>query len=188
MKNWKIILVMLMFLIGCNAGPDKDALLLDKYEAAYSDLLSNDKFIVDSSFYDIEIAVNKIENNRYRVDAIIDNPKVAMYNVQVITEINSVGIEQFEEAVPSLGIVDQSVYHLIPYQVNKEEGFYAGLVVSGVSDKPKGDIILSIAWTDYAETESNKEYLELSYDVDGEEDIEEDSEAAEEEIEEGEDE
>ena len=91
-----------------------------------------------------------------------------MYNIQVIAELDSIGVEQFDKVIPSLGIVDQSVYHLIPFQVNKDEGFYGGLVVSGVSDKAQGTIIIEIAWTDYSETVSYQEFLKFNYDIEPE--------------------
>ena len=162
MKIWKIILLMLIFLVGCEKAEESD-LLLDKYKAAYGDLVSSDKFNSSSAYFDIETVVNKIEIGKFRIDTIIDNPKVAMYNVQVIAEINSNGIQQYEEVLPSLGIVDQSHYHLIPFQVNKDEGFYGGLVISGVSEKSEGEVILKINWTDYAETKSYEEFIEVSY-------------------------
>ncbi|NLC55191.1 MAG: hypothetical protein GX769_04835 [Erysipelothrix sp.] len=168
MRKGKILVAMLLLLAGCTTKPNKDDLLLQKYKAAYNDLVSNDKFLSDSSYYDLEVVVNKIENNKYRVDAIIDNPKVAMYNIQVIAELDSIGVEQFDKVIPSLGIVDQSVYHLIPFQVNKDEGFYGGLVVSGVSDKAQGTIIIEIAWTDYSETVSYQEFLKFNYDIEPE--------------------
>lgn len=179
MKIWKIILLMVIFLVGCNS-PEESDLLLDKYKAAYGDLVSSDKFNSSSAYFDIETVVNKIEIGKFRIDTIIDNPKVAMYNVQVIAEINSNGIQQYEEVLPSLGIVDQSHYHLIPFQVNKDEGFYGGLVISGVSEKSEGEVILKINWTDYAETKSYEEFIEVSYgkaeEIEDEEVIEETNE------------
>ncbi|HZJ86093.1 MAG TPA: hypothetical protein VFC83_03130, partial [Erysipelotrichaceae bacterium] len=87
---------------------------------------------------------------------------------------------QYEEVLPSLGIVDQSHYHLIPFQVNKDEGFYGGLVISGVSEKSEGEVILKINWTDYAETKSYEEFIEVSYgkaeEIEDEEVIEETNE------------
>lgn len=162
MKIWKIILLMLIFLVGCEKAEQND-LLLDKYKAAYGDLVSSDKFNSSSAYFDVETVVNKIEAGKFRVDTIIDNPKVAMFNIQVIAEINSNGVQQYEEVLPSLGIVDQSHYHLIPFQVNKDEGFYGGLVVSGVSDSLDGEVILKINWTDYAETKSYEEFIRISY-------------------------
>ena len=181
MKIWKIILLMVIFLVGCES-PEQNDLLLDKYKAAYGDLVSSDKFNSSSAYFDVETVVNKIEIGKFRIDTIIDNPKVAMYNVQVIAEINSNGIQQYEEVLPSLGIVDQSDYHLIPFQVNKDEGFYGGLVISGVSEKSEGEVILKINWTDYAETKSYEEFIEITYGK-VEEEIE-DEEVVEEEVEE----
>ena len=166
MKKFLFILVMLLLVVGCTDNPNSDELLLEKYKTAYNDLVGNDKFDTSSTFYDIDVVVNELGSNEYRVDAIIDNPKVAMYNVEIIAELNSIGVEQFEEVVPSLGIVDQAYYNLIPFQVNKDEGFYAVLVVSGISDKPKGEIILKINWSDYAETQSYQEFLKIPYDID----------------------
>ena len=179
MKILKIILLMLIFLVGCES-PEESDILLDKYKAAYGDLVSSDKFNSSSAYFDVETVVNKIDAGKFRIDTIIDNPKVAMYNVQVIAEINSNGVQQYEEVLPSLGIVDQSHYHLIPFQVNKEEGFYGGLVVSGVSDSLDGEVILKVNWTDYAETKSYEEFIKVSYgetlEVEEDEVVEEDVE------------
>lgn len=165
MRKLIILLIMAIFLIGCNNQPDRQELLLNKYKAAYNDLVTNDKFETSSTFYDLDVVVNKIANKQYRVDIIIDNPKVAMYNIEVIAELDSIGLEQYEEVIPSLGIVDQSVYHLIPFQVNKEEGFYAGLVLSGLTEQAAGDGILKIKWTNYAETKTYEEFLSFKYDI-----------------------
>lgn len=169
MKKIIMLITIMLFLAGCVSNPKDEDILFEKYEAAYSDLLSNDKFESSSNFFDSEVVVNKVKEDEYRIDTIIDNPKVAMYNVQVIAEINSLGIKEYKEVNPSLGIVDQSVYHLIPYQVNQDQGFYEGLVVSGLSDKKAGDVIFEITWTNYAETEQFQEFLKLDYDIDFEE-------------------
>ena len=177
MRKYITILLVILVLVGCSKKPAKTDILLEKYEAAYGDLINNDKFEESSTFYDVEVVINKVADGNFRIDTIVDNPKVAMYKVQIIADINSNGVEQYEQVVPSVGIVDQATYNLIPFQVNHDEGFYAGLVVSGISKQDKGDVIVEVTWTDYAETKSYQEFLKLTYDINPVEEVEEEQEA-----------
>ena len=55
MRKLIILLIMAIFLIGCNNQPDRQELLLNKYKAAYNDLVTNDKFETSSTFYDLDV-------------------------------------------------------------------------------------------------------------------------------------
>lgn len=154
---------MILLLSACSHESSREEVLLSKYETAYNELVENDKFVNNSEFYNLEVVVTEIENNEYRIDVILDQPNVAMYNVQMIMELNSRGIEQYDEMIPSLGIVDDTQYNLIPNQVNKDNGFYAGLILSAVSSQPTGEIQLMISWSDYAGTKNFEEFIQLPY-------------------------
>lgn len=161
--KYTLILMMVLLLTGCTKENSRDEVLLNKYETAYNELVENDKFMSNSEYYNLEVVVSEIENNNYRIDVILDQPNVAMYNVQMIMEVNSQGIEQYQEMIPSLGIVDDTQYNLIPNQVNKENNFYAGLILSAITDKPLGDVKIMISWSDYAGTKDFEEFISLPY-------------------------
>lgn len=159
-----LIFIVLLILGGCSDEQSRDEVLFTKYEAAYNQLISNDKFNDKSDFYNLGLEVYELSNGEYRVDVILDQPNVAMYNVQMIMELDSKGIEQFDEIIPSLGIVDNSEYNLIPNQVNNENNFYSGLILSALSEKDNGVINLMVTWSNYANTKQFVEYIELEYD------------------------
>lgn len=161
--KYTLILIVLLLISGCSNESSREEVLLSKYETAYNELVENDKFANNSEFYNLEVVVTQLDNNQYRVDVIMDEPQVAMYNVQMIMEVNSQGLEQYEEMIPSLGIVDDTQYNLIPNQVNKDNGFYAGLVLSAITNKPTGDIQLMISWSDYAGTKDFEEFISFPY-------------------------
>lgn len=167
MKN-KILIVLIMLIItsGCSKTVDRKEILLEKYESAYSELLAKDDFLEGSEHYNIEVAVNKLEDQSYRVDVIIDEPNIAMYNIVAIMEINSTGVMQLDEVNASLGLVDDEKFNLIPNQSKTEAGFYSGLILSGISDKSSGDVIVMINFTNYSQTKSFNECIKLQYDVD----------------------
>ncbi len=164
MKTKYIIILIFMLLISaCSNDSSREEVLLKKYETAYNELVENDKFVNNSEYYNLEVIVTELEDQQYRVDVILDQAQVAMYNVQMIMELNPQGLEQYKDMIPSLGIVDDTQYNLIPNQVNKENGFYAGLVLSAITDKPSGDLQLMIQWSDYSGTKDFEEFIELQY-------------------------
>lgn len=155
---------MILVLGGCNKLQKSDDVQFEKYQKAYEKLNDQDHFLTVSSFYDIELVVNEVDD-QYRLDVIVDNPKVAMYNIEMIYEINPTGKMQFETTLPSIGIVDNTTYNMVPYQVNENKGFHKGIVASGLTDKESGSVIVYITWTDYAKTKETTEFIELYYDA-----------------------
>lgn len=165
-KQYIILLISLLFITGCNKKSSRNEVLLNKYETAYNELIENDTYISNSEFFDLEVVVTKLSNQEFRVDVILDNPQLAMYNVQMMMELNSTGVAQYDEVIPSLGIVDDTQYNLIPYQSNKDNGFYSGLVLSAISKNETGNIYLMIDWTNYDSTKAFSQFVELEYNQD----------------------
>lgn len=164
MKNKVALIIVLLFiLVGCNKESSREEILLKKYETAYSELVSNNKFEEKSEFFKLEVVTQKLSVGGYRVDVIMDEPQVAMYNIQLLMELDSKGIEQFETINPSLGIVDDTEYNMIPNQVNEINSFYEGLILSSISEHEEGSLKMMITWTNYANTKRFVEFIELPY-------------------------
>ena len=71
----------------------------------------------------IRLVVNKIDDNNNRYDIIIDNPKINMYHLQAIAKVS----QDENESLPSLGILENDVFSLIPNLVDKANGIYKGV-------------------------------------------------------------
>lgn len=167
MKSKLIILVMIITLLSaCSNTNQRDEILLNKYESAYEKLANHDNFEILSDYYQIELVVSEVESGSHRIDLILDEPQVAMYNIEMMMEVNPTGSQQYDEVLSSLGIVDDLTYNLIPNQVNADNGFYEGLVLSSVSDQVKGEVKVLITWTNYSSTQNFEEFIVLSYDND----------------------
>lgn len=159
-----IVMIMILMLSACSKSSERTDQYFAKYESAYETLSSHDKLENSSNYYNLEVVTNKIEDGTYRVDLILDKPQVAMYNVEMLVELNPTGTTQYDEVLPSLGIVEDLKYNLIPNQVNIDNGFYEGLILSGISDKSKGTLKVSVSWSNYASTKQFEEFIQLPYD------------------------
>lgn len=159
-----IVMTMLLMLSACSKSSERNDQFFTKYESAYETLASHEKLENSSDYFNLEVVTNKIEDGNFRVDLILDNPQVAMYNVEMLVELNPTGLTQYDEVLPSLGIVDDLKYNLIPNQVNIDNGFYEGLILSGISDQSKGTLKLSVSWSNYASTKQFEEFIQLPYD------------------------
>ena len=87
----------------------------------------------------------RVEDGSYRYYIILDDPKIAMYNVMMIAVENGVSYQECETMVPSFGIFEDRV-SLVPGQVNYEEGYVKGISISGQSDKDTMDLLILVRW------------------------------------------
>ena len=169
----KVIIMMSLFLLlsACSSKDSKNELNLSKYEAAYETLISNDKPLNTSKFYQLEAVATKLSNGDVRVDVILDQANVAMYNIAMIMDIHNSKEIQDDEIIPSLGIVDDLKYNIIPNQVNSNNNFYAGLVLSAISSNENGQVKIGVTWTNYSGTETFDEVILMPYSTEFKEDV-----------------
>lgn len=164
MKSKLLILIVFLLLISaCSNKNQREEILVERYEEAYENLSSQDKFAGLSDYYKVEVVASKTDDGKFRVDLILDQAEIAMYNIEIMMEINPTGLLQFDQVLPSLGIVDDLKYNLIPNQVNTDNGFYEGLVLSGLSDKASGQVSIMVKWTNYTATKVFEEFISLEY-------------------------
>ena len=128
---------MLLVLTGCSLFNKKDVKndQLEAYYGYYEEILNCDILSSNSDDFDFEFVVNKVDEKQYRFDLIIDEPKVAMYEIKVLAIVDNIdeGINR-EEMMPSIGIIDGTSYNMIPHQVDKEQNYVEGLILSFISE------------------------------------------------------
>ena len=106
MKKFLIISITLIFcLTGCNKTTKIDQ-EKDDYLAIKQDLLNNNNFIQEEELpFDLNIYVNRVNDEEISYRAIIDNEKENMHNVKAILVHNYFTDDIF----PSIGIFDDGV-------------------------------------------------------------------------------
>jgi hypothetical protein len=162
-KKLLVIMMVLVMLAGCK----KDTRMIDeeKYNAYltyYQALLDYENKLETSRYYNIELVCNALAENRYRYDVIINDPKIAMYDVQVLMVAENVaGVINKDVMMPSEGIFSDVEYNMIPYQVDYEKNYVSGFDLSLVSDESPIHVAVMVAWKDKNKNNSYREYFSL---------------------------
>jgi hypothetical protein len=164
MRKWTVIIILTLILSGCQwfDNDDIDEAKFQRYSAYYTSIFDNDRFVLSSEYYDLEVAMNKIDDDEYRYDVIIDSPKIAMYAIEIMIIENNITPEVANKMMPTLGIFEDVEYNLIPYQVNIEKGYVKGLIVSGISEQPSINLKIMVLWRDYAKLLVTREFFEVN--------------------------
>ena len=151
---------MLLCLCACNNG-EASVSGNEKY-IDYCDLLSeHSEFIERSEYFDISTDITPIEDG-YRFYVIIDNPKVAMYAVEVIAVED--GVDYTKTMAANIGIFEDTAYTLIPNQANVEQGFVKGISISGISENPNPQLKLLIEWSNKDLSFTHREFILVNID------------------------
>ncbi len=163
MKKIIICILILCTLWGCNNNARKlDEEKYNTYLTYYQSILDSDSKKEKSQCFDLSLAVNKIDDNLYRYDIIIDNPRVAMYEIKALAVIDNLTIEvDKNQMMPSVGILDNTNYNMIPFQVDTEKDFVSGIVLSLTSEQPALRISVMIEWKDSTGLNYVREYLSI---------------------------
>ena len=162
-----LLLVLLIALAGCNLNTQDVRLQQQfaRYEAYYVSLFDNDRFISFSDAFDLEVVFTKLDSG-YRYDVVIDNPKIAMYDIEIMVVENDTPFERADKMMPNLGIFESLEVNLVPYQVHTDKGFMKGVVVSGVVSVSVVELKIMVAWKDYAKLNSTREFFIRNLDYD----------------------
>lgn len=155
----KFIVVLMMFILcGCGFEVTKDVSVDSRYEDMIELLETNEKFEESSNFYDVSYDIVQIENG-YRYYIYIDNPRVALYNVQVLAIEDGVDYSRYMAA--NVGIFEDAKYHLVPNQTNVDKGYVKGLMISGVTEKSELEMKIMVCWSDRVSSSLQREYIQM---------------------------
>lgn len=163
----KIFLTMLVLLLvtGCNSNAKEYEEKEKLYIAYWEKILNNDKFIeipVDSeSFktdnYTLTATLTKGEGSINQYTVILDKPYQALYDVKmlVVDNLNDISLKDLK---PSIGILDSTVYNMIPNQTNKERGYVSALSAVGDTTETELTLYILVSWSDITLLNTYYEY------------------------------
>ena len=157
--------MILVSLTGCSNVKEIDTAeeRVIRYESFLSAIEANDSFVYTSNYFDMEGIMNLNADGTYRYDVVIENPRIAMYDVQVLcVPRDATGTLQTKDLCPSAGILEEASYNLVPNQTNKDKGYPAGVIVSGVTKEDTVTLEVLVVWNGYARLAENRQFLELT--------------------------
>ena len=154
----------MILLAGCRS--DARQLNEEKYNAYlayYQAILDYDNKQSQSNEFDINLVINKLSDENYRYDVIIDNPKVAMYNIEVLMIVDDIAhAVRTDVMMPSVGIFEDETYTMIPYQVDLEKNYVKGLDLSATGSEEAIHVSVMVQFTNKEKTRTTREYFALS--------------------------
>lgn len=161
MKKFLLFFLTLLILIGCNAKEQETVSddLYKQYQKYYQKVIKQKEFEVECADFQLQLVVNTTNRGNTRYDIIIDQAIVEMKNVQAIAVVD--GEETYNS--PSIGLLEEESFSLIPNQVDKEKGIYKGINLSGITSLTQFDIKLYITYkTDH---KNRERFLKLHGDA-----------------------
>ena len=162
----KIILLSLVLMVllgGCKSEDTINPSANERYTDMVTQLQDRDVFSTSSEYYDISADISAI-NDGYRYYIVIDNPKIAMYDIEAIAIEK--GIDYSSVMAANIGLFEEEEYSMIPGQSYVEKGFVKGISISGVSENENPTLYLLVSWHNRDLSVTKKEYFKL--DIKGE--------------------
>lgn len=147
----------------------------DVYQIHYQSILNNPSFKSQSDYFNVEAYISELSANQYRFDVFIDQPNIAMYDIEVLAIVDDGLLVVSDQMMPSLGIFETDEYNLIPFQVDSQRGFYKGFNLNGLVEYEPINLKILVIWKDYFKIRTFREFVqfELSTLIIVEEPIEE---------------
>ena len=163
MKKVLVSLLCLLLLAGCrNETRQLDEEKYNVYLTNYQSILDSDEKKSSSPNFDIQLVRNELVD-KYRYDLIIDNPKIAMYNIKVLMIVdNTTRTIDTDRMMPSLGMLENREYNLIPYQVDLSKNCYAGLNLSVLDYEPNIHVSVMVSYTNRDKNRNYREFFRLT--------------------------
>lgn len=142
-----------LLITGCKSDSNEmgDKLNL-QYQKYIQKLIEQQEFNNKSDEFSIRLVLNKINDTETRYDIIIDSPKINMYDLQAIAKVEN----DDESSLPSLGILEEESFSLVPGVVDKTRGIYRGVNLSGVTREKNINVIIYLRFY----SDENNEKLE----------------------------
>lgn len=152
MKKCLIIIISMLLFVGCtNTKNSDDQDILAKQYQIYADKLDNQQsYQTDCKEFTIKLIVNSIDDKSSRYDIIIDSPQINMYHLQAIAKVE----KDENKSLPTLGILEENTFSLVPGVIDKENGIYKGINLSGITNKKNFSVLVYLTF--YQDSKNKK--------------------------------
>ncbi len=160
MRKLILLLVLTLCVSACSDRNTKDKEFQNTYNSFVDSILDNNGADTAEIPFAHHLEVTKESSGEYRYAITIDDPKVAMYHIQMMVVDKAAGGQY-----PFLGLLnDEEMFSMIPNQENKDKYFVKGVVLEGLSPNPKFTLYVQVSWKDYAQINTSTVFFSYTYD------------------------
>lgn len=152
------ILLVVFLLSACSSDSTINKSASERYNSMIEQLSSRTDFKSSSEYFDISFDIASIENG-YRFYISIDEPKVAMYNIEAIAiEAN---VDYSNTMAANIGLFEDEKYSLIPNQSYVDKGFVKGVNISGTSENANPTLYVLVVWSNKDLSVTKREFIKV---------------------------
>lgn len=146
MKKIMIWLFVLCLLAGCTTERNMNEEMNNRYEN-YIELIINNKSVSSDQIpFQYSLDILKTKEGSYIYELAIHDPLIAMYDVEMIAvDINAMTADFI---APSIGVVEDEVFNMLPFQSDINKGFYPGLAINGITNKDSITLDVLVVYKD----------------------------------------
>lgn len=163
----KLLLAFVIFLSGCGKSPQKvNDEKIEEYQTYYDIVNKTQKFKDSSENFNIALEMSQIPDGTYRYAIVVDEAKIAMYDVVMIAVENNTPYDDADKMMPSLGIFEDSC-SLIPGQVNTSQGYAKGLAMSGECSEDGVNLEILVQYKNAKRTKETREFFSYHLNTEG---------------------
>lgn len=149
-KRWCLILIAVIAISGCSNIKKLKEETYKLYQE-YMDLIFENKENESSNIpFEHSMEVIQASDGTYHYVITIDQPKTAMYQIQMMAVDKT--LDSTKVVYPTIGLLgedgDDSI-QMVPNQVNVDKNYVAGVQLEGVSEKPDFRLNVMVVWKDY---------------------------------------
>jgi hypothetical protein len=155
------LICLICLLSACQTTTQMDAAKTNLYKTYYTDIFNQADFTQSSEYFEISASRQVVTTNTYRFDVIIDQAKVAMYDVEILVILDNGSLTISDTMMPSVGIFEDDTYNMIPYQSNNASNYVKGFGLNGLSSETITHLKVLVMWKDSTKVTQFKEYLEF---------------------------
>lgn len=162
MRKLMILWIVALALSGCSRQDKSEQDFRYTYNSFVDSILDNNGAeSIDIPFHH-SLEVTKESSGEYRYAITIDEPRIAMYHIQMMAVDKSASGQY-----PFIGLMqDEEMYSMIPNQENREKYFVKGIILEGSSTTPKFTLYVQVSWKDYAQINTSTVFFSYTYDYD----------------------
>lgn len=160
-----IISLLLICLCACDKIGSNKVDTTQRYKTIVESIIEHDSFQSSSDYFNISAEVAKI-NDGYRYYVTIDKPRVALYDVEAVALSMDSDIYSDETTIDknmtaNVGIFEDKIYNMVPNQVNVDEGYVEGVVISGITTVPQTNLLVYVSFNNKDYSQNHTEYFSI---------------------------
>lgn len=171
MRRWNLVVICAILLLsGCSSRNRIEEESMKNYETFINAVINNKGIESKSIPFDYKMIQEKQNDGSYKYEVIINNPRVAMYDIQAIAVDQAV--DSNTNIYPCLGLVGDDVDHsfyMVPYQANPNLDYWQGIILDGISKQKQFTLNVLVSWKDSTRSNQYNAFFNCSFAEESEE-------------------